>query len=86
MREYNFTLPLIVSGMYKNMLVNMISNLKTDDGNHVWYKLPQTVKNKLGIASKSYNGVLEITKDDLDAIPDEIWIILKREIVDRYLS
>lgn len=65
-RSYRFELPINVPWFYMNTLVKKI----VDAG--LWEPLPAVLTNRIAAATKAGTG-MEITRADLDLIPDDIW-------------
>ncbi len=66
MRTYPFELPLNVPFFYRDRLISKV----VDHG--LWNVLPVPLVNRMAEAAKTHTG-LEITKADLDSIPDDVW-------------
>jgi hypothetical protein len=64
-RIYEFELPYMLPGMFAGRAVSEIQSMG------LWARVPKKLQKKLSEAS--WWSPVEITKADLDGIPDDLW-------------
>jgi len=72
-RAYNFNLPLHLGEFYLAMATRDLAREK------LWYKLPDAIRAKIDAANAAGNGIT-ITKEDLDQIPDKVWVLIEPKL------
>jgi hypothetical protein len=73
-RNYHFVLPYTISGIQDSV---GISDLK-DDG--LWDQIPADLQAKLEAGDSWFSSGVEVTKADLDELPDPVWAYIANKL------
>ena len=73
-RVYDFTLPIIISGIQDSV---GISDLQAAG---LWDQIPADLQAKMNAGDSWFSSGVEITQADLDELPDPVWAFIAAKL------